>query len=371
MPVNPINFNCIVPPVMPRMEKNKTSLERVLGLVNDQTSQALAREHGLVIQNVSWEDTARDKNSCWGPNISDMTLRVENRNLPVIRQPNFTDKTTDISLDAFTAVVGNEKGDGTLQTFSLKEYLSNIATYVNNGELKGPILAERDDKVIHSVQACILPAEAGQDVTFNANLYNYQSYPDSPAVLTIVLSNKGASAQVIDNARGYTGQNLYFNQNGKRCSFVAERLKDVRAQQGKAVEGALNEAENANRTLRIIQIPLKVKERPVIQYQYFCEKSVKIECCSTRSALGIDDAQIRIGKEEGVFAGLGSHTIERDPRYPIRVTTQLYKVSDTGVLNRTEMEAIAAEIKKEEARGTSGSSLVIEQTKRPTEWVKV
>lgn len=58
---------------------------------------------GLQIVNVMWEDTARTPGSVWGANISDMTLQVRHpdrpnqRNLlPVIRHPNFTDKTGDV-----------------------------------------------------------------------------------------------------------------------------------------------------------------------------------------------------------------------------------------------------------------------------------
>ncbi|MCK5842939.1 MAG: hypothetical protein KAH31_12260, partial [Candidatus Sabulitectum sp.] len=35
-----------------------------------------AAHFGLDVVNVTWEDTGRYEGSCWGPNISDMTIQV-------------------------------------------------------------------------------------------------------------------------------------------------------------------------------------------------------------------------------------------------------------------------------------------------------
>ena len=343
-------------------------------LTGNTTAQAFAREHGLSIQKVSWEDTARDKKSCWGPNISDMTLLVTDSSgkdvrMPVIRQPNFTDKTHDVAIGEFSAFTGNEIGEEEITEIPLMDYLKDPSDFFNNGNVKGSLLCERDAKVIHNVQACFLPAGKAEEVKFNVALFNYQSYEGHPAVLTLVNSCKGTSAQIIDEANGYDGQKLYYNKNGNRCSFIAERLKDVRAAEGKTIEGEMSKTESMNRKLQIVQIPLKVKERPMRMYAK--SMGYGLECCAMScSAMGIDDAQIKIGEEEGEFRGLGGVTIERDERFPIRVTTQLYKISDTAEIGRKQMEHIAAEIKAEEAIGEDGSSLVIEDTDRPTEWIK-
>jgi hypothetical protein len=47
------------------------------GMVSDQEAQRLAREYGLRILNLTWEDTARFKGSAVGPNISDMTIQIQ------------------------------------------------------------------------------------------------------------------------------------------------------------------------------------------------------------------------------------------------------------------------------------------------------
>lgn len=86
-------------------------------MVSDKDSQQLARDQGLQILNVTWEDTGRFKGSAVGPNISDMTIQVQSRLpksdkfeltcMPVIRYPNFSDISADISPDHFFVLVGN------------------------------------------------------------------------------------------------------------------------------------------------------------------------------------------------------------------------------------------------------------------------
>jgi hypothetical protein len=86
---------------------------------------------GLSIQLVSWEDTGRYKNSCWGPNITDQTLKVTDKSnnkvsMPVIRKPNYTDETCDVDINQFFVAVGNEKGSATLERMTLKNYLIKL-----------------------------------------------------------------------------------------------------------------------------------------------------------------------------------------------------------------------------------------------------
>ena len=78
----------------------------------------------------------------------------------------------------------------------------------------------------------------GGDAEFNPVLFNYQSVPGDPAVLTLLATREGTSVTVIDNVRdgfqaGQTwGQRLFFNQDGERASLTghaAERLRPDRA----------------------------------------------------------------------------------------------------------------------------------------------
>ncbi|ETV89757.1 hypothetical protein H310_15414, partial [Aphanomyces invadans] len=70
--------------------------QSVATLSRNTQTKAWAKACGLDIVNVSWENCARTKNSCWGPCISDMTLVVGSAWMSVLRAPNFS------------ATVGNE-----------------------------------------------------------------------------------------------------------------------------------------------------------------------------------------------------------------------------------------------------------------------
>ncbi len=90
-------------------------------------AKKLASKHGLDVLNVmtfkfsillsfdcttpqvTWEDSARNKNSSWGPCISDMTLNVCGQNMPVIRQPKFADTTGDVALEKIPMKVSLSK----------------------------------------------------------------------------------------------------------------------------------------------------------------------------------------------------------------------------------------------------------------------
>ncbi len=54
-------------------------ITKATGMVRDETVQGLARQNGLHVLDVTWEDTARFDNSAVGPNISDMTIQVQHK----------------------------------------------------------------------------------------------------------------------------------------------------------------------------------------------------------------------------------------------------------------------------------------------------
>lgn len=154
-------------------------------MVRDRSAQQLARQLGLNILDITWEDTGRYKGSAVGLNISDMTIQVQQFNpkskqyelslMPVIRHPNFSDKSADIPLERFFLLVGNEK-DKNLERVSLKDFLGNIRNYLSNsGSWKGnktSLLAQRDTHALVSAQACFLPTPQGEKAEFNPVLFN-------------------------------------------------------------------------------------------------------------------------------------------------------------------------------------------------------
>ena len=66
----------------------------------------------------------------------------------------------------------------------------------------------------------------------------------------------------------------------------------------------------------------------------------------------------------------GLDTIERDERYPIRVTLQYYKATGNGLVNESVMAEIAKMLKESRKLAHFSGSLVTDtDSERPTEWV--
>jgi hypothetical protein len=159
---------------------------------------SLLKKHGLAALKVEWTDNARDKGSCWGRNITDGTLTTQPNGRPchMIRKPNFEDRTADVSIDFFQAVVGNEKpGDEPLKHIPLRTFLDKISEYVPGVE-SSVLAAEKDTHVLATSQLCLIEDDNGTGVDFSYNLYNYQSTDKLPCLLVITVSAIGTSVQV-------------------------------------------------------------------------------------------------------------------------------------------------------------------------------
>ncbi|HYF61864.1 MAG TPA: hypothetical protein VD886_03570 [Herpetosiphonaceae bacterium] len=355
----------------------------------DSEAQRLAERHGLQIMNVTWEDTGRYSGSSVGPNISDVTIQVQHTLpgrddyglalMPVIRHPNFSDLTADISPDDFFLMVGNERG-GELRRISLREYLGDFRSYLSDGDSwagrETSLLAERDSHVLVSAQAAFLPIPQAGTAEFNPVIFNYQSYAGDPAVLTIVATREGTSATVIDNTRdafpaGWSwGQRLFFNQSGERASFTGQRLSDFNASGGPAASGGPSAGGEAGLNMvLLIQVPLKQKQ-PMLP-----EPAQEGLVYSAPSAAGsaapsdVEAAVIGHGAVEGPFTEIDGLEIERDDRFPVRVTVQFYKATSNGVVSAADLEDIAAQIDRVYADADYVGSLVVDgPAGRPTEY---
>jgi hypothetical protein len=377
----------------------------------------LANAYGLKIQTVSWEDTARNKGSCWGPNISDLTLMVENTPMNMIRKPNFSDITADIPHTNFTVTVGNETNSGNLTRIPLKEYVQDITKYNEiEGDNKIELWDERDDSLLISAQCCLLPSNdtTTHETEFCPRMYNYQS-----AVLVIVSTSQGTSSCILSNR-----ENLYFNRNGRKVSYLAKRLKQDRKERGVALEGKMTSEEEDRNAIIIYQIPLKQRDIRCSTFggnpwmvsgcnfgsiplsgslticggtsiggPVYCETSISdceeaFDCIPSLSynsstflsypntvrlkkrskSLGLDDAMLQVSeKDQGKFEKLDSSKLIRDTRFPIRVTYQFYKVTDTTILNESDFEFISNKINNIYNKAKDKGSLVLNKTDRPTE----
>jgi hypothetical protein len=370
-------------------------LNDTVSMVYDQSARALASRHGLDIVNVTWEDTGRYKGSSVGPNISDMTIQVQHKDqgggvqtflMPVIRHPNFSDKTADIALEDFHLLVGNEQGKD-LKRVSLRDYLGNIRRYLNDGKSwkgdKKSLLAERDTHALVSAQAAFLPIPKSGEATFNPVLFNYQSVKGDPAVLTILVTRQGTSATIIDNVRdgfgagGAWGQRLFFNKDGQRASLTGKRASDFLAGEPDATRpGVPTHAASAEEGLNmvlLIQVPLKQKNPPRFGDgegdMYLMEAAPMKDASRTRGGSDVENAVIGHGVLEGPFTEIDGLEIERDERFPVRVTVQFYKATSNGVVNEADLKSIKQQIDKVYEDGEYVGSLVTEgETGRPTEY---
>jgi hypothetical protein len=367
-------------------------IQQTTGMVRDKAVQRLAQKHGLHVLDVTWEDTARFDFSAVGPNISDMTIQVQHQIpgredfelscMPVIRYPNFSDVSGDISPDEFFVLVGNEKGQP-LEKITLRELLGNLRAYLHDpaswkGERTSLLAGDRDSHVLVSAQACFLPIPKDGIAEFNPVLFNYQSRAGDPAVLTILATREGTSVTVIDNTRdgfdaGRTwGQRLFFNQNGERASLTGQRKSDFLAeQQGQQKTGGATDEEADREGLNmvlLIQVPLKQK-RPEMYRTYSADEDTGVlYCCAAGGLSDVEEAVIGHGKVEGPFTEIDGLDIERDDRYPVRVTVQFYKATSNGVVSKEDMADIAAQINKVYQQADYVGSLVVEgRVGRPTE----
>lgn len=355
----------------------------------------VAANYGLDVVNVTWEDTGRYGNSCWGPNISDLTIQVHHGDrdsetltcMPVIRYPNFHDLSADLDPDEFFLLVGNERGDE-LEPVSLTEYVDNLRDYLHDddswGGRENSLLADRDSVVLVSAQAVFLPIEDDGEATFNPVLYNYQSYEENPGVLAILATREGTSATIIDNSADYSadyyswGQRLFFNEDGQRASLTGSRLSDfmtdpeyLETLMGEHMEAAGEEGLNM---VLLIQIPLKQKERRDLWFEgaggcFDCAAPMAQECESTARS-DVESAVIGHGELEGPFREIDGLPIVRDERFPIRVTVQFYKATSNGVATEQDIAEIAAQINRVYEDASYVGSLVCpdEKIDRPTDW---
>ncbi|MFN3201080.1 MAG: hypothetical protein ACE366_21950 [Bradymonadia bacterium] len=394
-------------------------IQRVVAMPGNADLQRRARALGLNVLNVMWEDTGRAAGSALGPNISDLTLQVREPTdgdkvrthlLPVIRHPNFTDKTADIPADELWVKVGNEvEGEGDIDATQLKavpltHVLENLKDYLSDPEsLKGEgnFLADRDSHFLVSAQHVFVPLPSEGKAEFNPVLFNYQSAPESPAVLTLLITRQGTSATIIENKSGDQsfqgwGQQLFFNHGGQKTVFTAERKSAVAQRieqtiaQGGEIDaqdaGALDEGADM---MMIVQVPLKHKGRGFLNGLAFGEDmdllmeaeggmAVPSAAPLKRSLRGgasvsdVEQAVLGHGEDMGPFEEMGGLKLERDEAFPIRVTVQFYKATSNGVVSEADLKAAHADIQKVYDKADYVGSLVVPKGERvrPTDWIK-
>ncbi len=289
----------------------QTALERVQKMAESRVVEMYAREKELIIQNVVW-NTLQVKGVSFETKISDLTLQIKEDGkdvaLPVIRRENFSEDAELVLMDSFSVLVKNDV-EKKLETKLLKEYLSDFSKYDISGHVKGRLVGEHEFKVSHFVQACLLPLDKEnsdkETVSFNVSFNNNPDYVNGPATIVIIGSWDGTSVQIVDDTNEFKNTKLYFNDNGKRRSFIAHQSHDL-----------------WNRKLFIIQIPIK----------------------EIQANLGMPFEKV----DDESFDGLKGLIMERDFDNPIHITTQICVITQDGKMTQEFMEKIAKEIESKE-----------------------
>lgn len=383
-------------------------VEKVAGMVSDRDLVHRVHRRRLDLVNVTWEDTGRAQGSALGPNISDLTLQVRRKDergqfhaavMPVIRFPNFTDRTGDVPADRFFVRVGNERSDK-LTSVPLTDVLKNVKAFASRPDSilgDGNLLAPRDTHFLVSAQAVFLPIPKSGKAQFNPVLFNYQSSPGSPAVLTILVTRQGSSIQVIENrpeeatSVGW-GQELYFNNKGQRAAFTAERKSDVEqriaAQGGPKTEDDKSALQKGADVLFLVQVPLKHANLGRLGGPMPApmagagpagppaapKKSAAAEAAPTDDAKSdVEQAVLGHGPNLGPYNEGHRLKLERDPKFPIRITVQFYKATSNGVVSDIDLDSIARSIGSVYEHAEFVGSLVLPEgdPRRPTAWQKV
>jgi hypothetical protein len=411
VPVVPVAPKQVAPKPVPAPPSIEVVCRQVMSLASNAQARNLARKQGFDIMRVAWEDTARSKGSCVGPNITDMTLNVNGHNMPLIRPPNYTDCTWDVPMDKIMLVVGNDSADTNLRSCSLDKILQQIWEVTDLPFGTNLYSKQRDSHVLVQAQACFLPIAEGSDAKFNVAVRNYQSSDHDSACLILTMTSKGTSAQLCKG--GVT--KLYFNDKGQKRSFLGQRLKDDRRERGVALEGDMTSEEKQNNVIVVIQIPLKKQQprrrklgfggfsaslfdeednggdfgdlyssssrctaapasyAPAAPLAFLCsenKKSKSSRACEAKQQqqqVDVENVIVKLAEKEGAFESLSSKKLERDHRFPVRVTLQYYKGTSNGQVNDPVLSEIAGQMAHAKKHASAWGSLVVQTTNRPTE----
>jgi hypothetical protein len=162
---------------------------------------------------------------------------------------------------------------------------------------------------------------------------------------------------------------LFFNQNGERASFTGERLSDFRAQEQPSGDTPQAAGEGGLNMVLIIQVPLKQKYPMEFEMMEAAEPAADLAAPILKLESDVEVAVIGHGEIEGPFTEIDGLEIERDTRFPIRVTVQFYKATSNGIVSAEDMKQIAEQIERVYDEADYVGSLVVGgASSRPTEY---
>jgi hypothetical protein len=125
----------------------------------------------------------------------------------------------------------------------------------------------------------------------------------------------------------------------------------------------------------LVQVPLRHRE-PRRQAFSGAESPAPASVGAGAMAKAEKDSDLEVavighGALQGPYTELAGLEVERDPRFPVRVTVQFYQATATGRVTAPQMAHLAALVEKVYAKGDFVGSLVVTgpgDPRRPTAW---
>jgi hypothetical protein len=126
----------------------------------------------------------------------------------------------------------------------------------------------------------------------------------------------------------------------------------------------------------LVQVPLRIPERPRRGFSFGFQKSAPLAAAApaapeAKRASDMEVAVLGHGALEGPFTELAGLRVERDTRFPVRVTVQFYQATATGEIGDPEVAHLARQIARVYEKGDYVGSLVVSEPgapRRPTAW---
>jgi hypothetical protein len=292
---------------------------------------------------VAWTDNARGTVggmlTCWGKNITDMKLRAEFGNLPMIRSPNHDELLGPI--DAGKVHCGGV-------TFEeLYASLEDHICYMGHKLSRKPALK----KVVMRFQCAFVGLHAGQKRNLCVETYSYQTRDaKDPRNLLLVVTPTGV--YVHTDGVGYTKLLAHIRENGKILSnwFEAEEsaCADGAPQKKKAAKLGVEGCGDQSNRMLVFSIPLKQRE---VCSEVFTEEVV-YRSLSAPEVGKCSAARLNVGAVYGE-AATSDMELEVDDTEQITCTQLDWKVlvSKAGEVTISEADAklVAKEIMQQYA----------------------
>jgi hypothetical protein len=118
----------------------------------------------------------------------------------------------------------------------------------------------------------------------------------------------------------------------------------------------------------LIQVPLKQKQ-PLVMADELMFAAEEAAAPTLGKESDVEAAVISHGLVEGPFTEIDNLAIERDERFPIRVTVQFYQATSNGMVSPADMEIIASQLKRVYSDAEYVGSLVVDgPSQRTTEY---